>query len=1276
MTLNLQMASNKKDLKEVPKRLAPTKETLNLLFALSGNQCAFPECTNKLFNHKNKLIANVCHIESALEGGERFNPNGNNEQRRQFDNLLALCLEHHVETNDEQLFKTEDLRTMKATHEQRFKGIFSPNSEQIDNAYEVEVKNSLIRIEDSTKRIETGVEENINQVLQLHAKFDQFLNLRRETASASQVGYDAKLDEIFLYRSNGRPQTAIEHFQSLRKTDWNQMDDREKYRLMALIGICEIDLLNTKTAAESFIEALGYQPDNIKAINFGILGYTIKEDREKANQLVEKGLLIDPQHSGIWSSKIRLSSTGNIDELVKSLPSEVMKDVEIAFELARKYREKKDYKSSFSWLKAALKDKDEKKHEILSLHATFILESIFDNFKIISHQISSQVTAEAKTAVNLYTQAWEEIKGSELAESRSWYLQNRGIAKKILGDLDGYYEDMLYAANVSPDFEVQRQLLMVSLELTKVNKAKEIIANLKNISNTEQLLELNYIESHQLLLEDKVSAAEEVLKGLLEKQLPKKLHINVLLDAYGIYMHLGNFDKTEECVIALEGLIPNDLSTMTLRARIDDKLGKTELKAALLEVKSKVTAKMPEHEIQILAEDLARCKCYHEAAELYELIVDKSVYSPLMEKLLHYYNIIGENAKILTLAQNLLDKYGPIRLCSEMVSYVYERIRDEEKAIETCKDYLQVYPDDQQMRLRLALIYDRERKSEPLKLELDKFEHMDKNLSMVNQFTVARLMLKVGLREQARVFVYETRRQFYDRADAHECFFAFHLDEEKLYPTTKPLSLDTVSTNSVVSLKIGSNTVDFILEDRIDGADSRGERSIHSFEGKALMGRRVGDMVAVHPTYIDHHGEVLSISPKFDFAIRESIRLIGTVFANQSTMRTFQFPESGDPVDMRNALFDILEKHGGNDSTLKAHYQSGNFPIGAIAELKGKNPIEIWMEYANDPQMGVHSMVMLEDFESALQLLEKGNPFVFEIVGLLTLFQLNLHEIVQNLPNRRIVLKSTFDHVKFQLEEFTKLKGTQIINLLRVGDELIREITTKEDIDEHIAFLEQLTKWISDCTEVVPCEAALKMNWNEKQNYDDTLGESSIDAILTAEHMNGLLFAEESSVRSIAKSETTVEGICTFQLVFGLYRLKLISFDEYQEFVFTLIQLNQKLIPVTIGILSECAAFTRNHLVAPLTTAIKGLSAGNLTLEHAMVTAAGFIMSIYSKSRSHILEKEKLKEKIVVNVLDALCMRYERAIVNEKLTENLSEMLLIVKNRNKVLQLITEYFES
>ena len=49
-------------------RLAPKIDVLKALFARSGNQCAFPGCTQPLMNEKNKFIAQVCHIEAAMRG--------------------------------------------------------------------------------------------------------------------------------------------------------------------------------------------------------------------------------------------------------------------------------------------------------------------------------------------------------------------------------------------------------------------------------------------------------------------------------------------------------------------------------------------------------------------------------------------------------------------------------------------------------------------------------------------------------------------------------------------------------------------------------------------------------------------------------------------------------------------------------------------------------------------------------------------------------------------------------------------------------------------------------------------------------------------------------------------------------------------------------------------------------------------------------------------------------------------------------------------------------
>ncbi len=101
-------------------RQKPKFEVLRALFARSGNQCAFPGCTAPLFNERNQLITQVCHIEAAEPGGERYNPNQSDDERRGYENLVILCYPHHVETDDVSRFSVKALQEMKANHEQQF----------------------------------------------------------------------------------------------------------------------------------------------------------------------------------------------------------------------------------------------------------------------------------------------------------------------------------------------------------------------------------------------------------------------------------------------------------------------------------------------------------------------------------------------------------------------------------------------------------------------------------------------------------------------------------------------------------------------------------------------------------------------------------------------------------------------------------------------------------------------------------------------------------------------------------------------------------------------------------------------------------------------------------------------------------------------------------------------------------------------------------------------------------------------------------------------------
>jgi hypothetical protein len=105
---------------EEAKRLAPTSDTLRELFLKSGNLCAFPGCGKLMMNAEGTFVGQLCHIEAAEKGGERFNAAMSNEERRAASNLMLMCYEHHSVTNDVVKYPVEVMRRLKRDHELRF----------------------------------------------------------------------------------------------------------------------------------------------------------------------------------------------------------------------------------------------------------------------------------------------------------------------------------------------------------------------------------------------------------------------------------------------------------------------------------------------------------------------------------------------------------------------------------------------------------------------------------------------------------------------------------------------------------------------------------------------------------------------------------------------------------------------------------------------------------------------------------------------------------------------------------------------------------------------------------------------------------------------------------------------------------------------------------------------------------------------------------------------------------------------------------------------------
>ncbi|CAN7173449.1 hypothetical protein LJR090_000436 [Bosea sp. LjRoot90] len=90
---------------------------IKLLFARSGNRCAFPKCRAPLALN-GTLTGEVCHIRGARPGSARFDPAQVGVERHAYENLILMCPIHHtVIDDDEEAYSVDRLSKIKVAHE-------------------------------------------------------------------------------------------------------------------------------------------------------------------------------------------------------------------------------------------------------------------------------------------------------------------------------------------------------------------------------------------------------------------------------------------------------------------------------------------------------------------------------------------------------------------------------------------------------------------------------------------------------------------------------------------------------------------------------------------------------------------------------------------------------------------------------------------------------------------------------------------------------------------------------------------------------------------------------------------------------------------------------------------------------------------------------------------------------------------------------------------------------------------------------------------------------
>ncbi len=185
----------KKESKNKARQYKPS--IVRRLDILSGNECAYPGCSKKLIAEDGvSIISKICHIAAASKEGPRFDANMTDDERREFDNLILLCDEHHImidNKENEAQYPASLLKEWKNAHEKKI-------SELISN------KNLLSKYPLALNKVINAIASKIDEVLNLPETENApniktkilFNNVKRyETMIREFAPYQVKINKIY-----------------------------------------------------------------------------------------------------------------------------------------------------------------------------------------------------------------------------------------------------------------------------------------------------------------------------------------------------------------------------------------------------------------------------------------------------------------------------------------------------------------------------------------------------------------------------------------------------------------------------------------------------------------------------------------------------------------------------------------------------------------------------------------------------------------------------------------------------------------------------------------------------------------------------------------------------------------------------------------------------------------------------------------------------------------------------------------------------------------------
>ena len=578
--------------------------------------------------------------------------------------------------------------------------------------------------------------------------------------SIQSESHHQELNRIRDLINEDKPKTAFNLLTKFKKEKWEQLEDKEKYKVLTNMASTKIIMRQEIKASELFIKALQFNEEDENANGNCTLAYFILGNIENSKKYIKKTKQLNPLNmtACILEIQIKDKENQNLKDIISAIPDNIKTKSQVAQILAHISIKRKQYMEAEKWLDIFYSTREQNeswKDIIVEAHyADMSLNLILSKQDIASgRRVPDTLKDKLEQIIKIYKKLVTNNQYNELKEfNPNWYL-HYAIALELNGQLGDAVHILHTGINNFPnDDYLKIELSRLYTQKGDIKNSISVLEKLLGLQSEDSLnsvskksLTLNTIDileksfSLALILTDLYFRNEQPEKAqkLLNKikETPSISEDNQLeVNQYWVFklINFREVNKAEKILNPLFEKNKDNICNLILKSKIEEAKeafsGNTQeskdhknkkiqyLKKAYTIFKDKqyknevnqnnqFEKKERLRDIEQLAQELYFSKMYTEAEPLLEEITNKNLNHPKVFNLLHTYFENGKNYMAINLAEALFKKFPNKIKPVNTLFLIYESLGNTQKAIQYYEDFLQLNPKNDSIRIELAVAY-------------------------------------------------------------------------------------------------------------------------------------------------------------------------------------------------------------------------------------------------------------------------------------------------------------------------------------------------------------------------------------------------------------------------------------------------------------------------------------------------------------------------------------------------------------------------------------------